>query len=201
MFRSKILFNDNAKKLAYLSMLKTDIDYSRYNIYFRGPVTLKNAMQLTRIVESMNENYKAKLVSDKSNCNIKLHITSDGGDANVGLFCYDKLRLSKIPIHTYCEGSVISAATMIFMAGQQRFITEHSKLLIHQISSKNSDYQTHEQLKDNVYNGDMIMKDYKKIYLQETKIKEKKLNELLKKDIFLGAEECIKYGFAHKTLK
>lgn len=187
MFRSKIL-------LGSLSMFRTDVDYSLYNIYFRGNVTLKNAMQLTRIVESMNQQ------RDKNRV-IKLHITSHGGDANVGLFCYDKLRLSKIPIHTYCEGWTISAASLIFMAGQQRFMTEHSKLLIHQISHENSDSQTHQQMKDNIYNVDMIMQDYKKIYLKETKISEKKLDEILKKNIFLGAEECIKWGFAHERVK
>lgn len=193
MFKSKILLGDNSK-LAFLSMCKMDVDYSRYKIYFRGAVTLKNAMQLTRIVEDINEQRCQNQV-------IKLHITSDGGDANVGLFCYDKLRLSKIPIHTYCEGWAISAASLIYMAGQQRFITEHSKLLIHQLSYENHSSQTYEQMKDNIYNSNMIMQDYKKIYLKETKISEKKLNELLKKDIFLNVEECIKWGFAHKILK
>jgi ATP-dependent Clp protease protease subunit len=188
MFRSKILFD---KKLTLLSMYKMDVDYSCRNIYFRGGVTLENGMQLTRIIENMNQKYK-------TNHPINIHITSNGGDANIGLLCYDKLRLSKIPIHTYCEGAVISAGTMIFMAGQQRFITKHSKLLIHQLSCKNDDSQNHEQMRDNIYNIDMTAQDYKKIYLKETTINEKKLNMLLTKDIFLSADECIEYGFAHK---
>ena len=42
------------------------------------------------------------------------------------------IKRSPIPIYTYVEGVVASAATIISIAGKKRFMTPNSMLMIHQ---------------------------------------------------------------------
>jgi len=165
-----------------------NVDYYNNNIYFRCDVTQKSIMQLTRIITLFKTNTK----------NINIHITSNGGDLEYGMMCYDLLKLSKIPIHTFCEGYVCSSGTLIFLAGQKRFMTNYSKILIHQLTSEIDG--THENIKDHLYNNNLVMNDLKQLYLMETNIDKNTLNNLLKKNIFLTSQECLKYGFINKIL-
>jgi ATP-dependent Clp protease protease subunit len=188
----RTLYNTITKRsLQYFS---EEVDYDKnHNIYFRCDVTNTSVMKLTRIVQEMNnskENIKAP---------IKIHMTSNGGDAEYGLLGYDLLKLSKRAIYTYCEGNVMSAATLLFLAGKTRFITIHSKMLIHQISCEIEG--SYSNMKDCMLNNDMLMKNFKNIYLQETKIKENILDDILRRDICIGSKDCIKFGFAHKICK
>ena len=41
------------------------------------------------------------------------------------------------------------------------------------------------------------MKMLKKMYLEKTKIPEKMLKKLMKKDIYLTPNDCVKYGIVH----
>ncbi len=169
-----------------------------HNIYYRGDIDIVNIMNLTRIIQEQNNKYE-KMNYEKILKNpIKLHITSNGGDCEAGLMAYDLIKQSRFPIHTFCEGYSCSAATFLFLAGQKRFMLPLSKLLIHQLS--HSCHGTYTNMTDQLYNNNLIMVDMKKIYLRETKLDEKSLDDLLRRDIFLTAKECLKYGFTHKIM-
>jgi ATP-dependent Clp protease, protease subunit len=190
----------NFKKQIKLYEYGSKVDYDNmHNIYFRDDVTFKSTQQLTRIVNNINmENKHIKKESLKKHP-IKIHITSTGGDPEAGLFCYDQLKLSKIPIYMYGEGYVISAATIIFMAGYRRFMTEHTNFLMHQISY--GGFGTQQYMKNQHTNINRLMENCKNIYLRESKIKEPVLNDLLCQDIYLNGVECKKYGIIDKILK
>ena len=65
-------------------------------------------------------------------------------------------------------------------------------MLVHQLRSWCGG--THENIKDEAKNLELLSNKIKKIYLENTKFKEKDLEEMLKHDIYLSAEECLKYG-------
>jgi NAD kinase len=44
------------------------------------------------------------------------------------------LKNNKYKINTFAEGTVSSAATLLFLAGNKRYMTENSFMLIHQLS-------------------------------------------------------------------
>lgn len=129
---------------------------------------------------------------------IKLHINSDGGEVFSALSLVDRIRTSKVPIHSYAEGLVASAATLISVSCQKRYIRKNTILLIHQVRSWFEG--TYEDFKDEKQNMDLIMKIVKDIYLTHTKFKEEELNELLKRDIYLNAEDAIRYGLADEII-
>jgi ATP-dependent Clp protease protease subunit len=169
-----------------------------HNIFYRGDITMKNISILSQVLQYQNDRHSNIDEKEFLNNPIKLHITSYGGDMEAGLLAYDILKLSKFPIHTYIYGYAASSATFLFLAGNYRFMTKHSKLLIHQTSYDSSG--KHSEIKDAHYNAELLMKDAVNIYLKDTKINKEKLDYLLNKDVYLTSKECLKYGFVHKIL-
>ena len=122
---------------------------------------------------------------------IKLHIYSDGGDAFMGLSMYDFIKNLKIPVYTYIDGLIASAATFLFLAGEKRFMTENSNILIHQIST--GFCGKFEDLKDEYKNTTELMKIAKKIYNDNTNMSKKTIDDIIKRELFINYKDAIKY--------
>jgi ATP-dependent Clp protease protease subunit len=129
---------------------------------------------------------------------IELHISSDGGEISPAMSLIDKIRSSPIPIHTYCEGMVASAGTLISVVGHKRFITQNSNVLLHQLSG--GMWGPYESINDEKANLDLFMSMIKKIYLKHTKFKVKQLEELLKHDLCLPAEQALAFGIVDEII-
>jgi ATP-dependent protease ClpP protease subunit len=110
----------------------------------------------------------------------------------------DTIIQSKVPINTVVDGCAASAATLMSVVGHRRYITKHSYILIHQLSS--IFWGNYEQLKDDMENSDKFMKMIKSIYKEHTKIPMKKLDEILKHDLWFTAEEALQYGLVDEII-
>ena len=124
---------------------------------------------------------------------ITLYIKSEGGDIFEGFSAMDHIENSPVHITTVADGCCASAATFMFLAGHTRKISPHSFLLIHQISMDGI-WGKYEDIKQEVENSDKFMDTIRNIYREKTKITPKKLDEFMKKDVYLSASECQKYG-------
>lgn len=129
---------------------------------------------------------------------IKLYINSPGGDAYDVFSIVDIIKNCSIPVYTYVEGSVCSASTLVSMCGTKRFMYKNAVMLLHQISS--GFHGTYENHMDERKNLDGIMDRVKQFYVSHSKITMEDLEELLKHDFDLSAEECLKYGFIDKII-
>lgn len=190
--------NKNKPLIIHNNFCKS-INYDNYcNIFFRGNITMKKISILSQVIQYQNDRCSNLNNKEPEKNPIKLYITSYGGDMEAGLLAYDLIKLSQFPIHTYIYGYAASSATFLFLAGKSRYMTKHSKLLIHQ--SSYDFIGKHSEMKDIQYNAELLTKDAISIYLNETKIKKNKLIYLLNKDIYLTSQECFNYGFVHKIL-
>lgn len=167
---------------------KIHCDNKIKNIYFHGNITLNSMHNIQRLINMKKNNDK-----------INLHITSNGGDCCAGLFGYDMLKSSKIPIQTYCDGFVASSASLLFLGGNKRFIRKNSFIMIHQLSVHNFSGK-HYELQDFIYNSNLLMQKIKNIYLDETTIPNKILESLLLRDLYIDAETCLECNFVQKIL-
>ena len=111
----------------------------------------------------------------------------------MGLSIYDFIKRNKVPIHTYINGNIASAATFMYLAGKKRFMTPNSTILIHQIST--TFWGKFEDLKDECKNTTELMKIVKDLYSENTFMKKKQLDDILKRELFLNYTECEKLGF------
>lgn len=62
---------------------------------------------------------------------ITLYINSPGGEVQSGLALYDVMQAVSCPIHTVCLGMAASMAALLFIAGDQREMLPHSRVMIH----------------------------------------------------------------------
>lgn len=129
---------------------------------------------------------------------IHLHIQSDGGDLLAGMALADAVTNCPVPVYTYIEGNVASAATLISLSGKKRFIGKNSYIMIHQISS--AFWGKYEELKDLIKNNDQLMAHIKSFYEVKTKMPAEQIAEVLKHDLWFNAESALTLGLVDAIL-
>lgn len=127
---------------------------------------------------------------------IKLMIHSYGGNLDSAFAMIDCMALSKTPIHTYNLNACMSAGCLIFLNGHKghRYCMPLSTALIHEGSGGSRG--TYEQVQAQNENYKKLMDMMKSNILQHTTIDTKTLNKWKNKEIYLYAEDQVKYGLA-----
>ena len=184
----------SSDKQKYVSVIDNN------ELYFYNDVNVESALVINKTLSDLARQLLiAKITFDlQETPHIKLHINSDGGEVFGALSIVDRIQASKVPIHSYAEGLVASASTLISVSCHKRYIRKNTILLIHQVRSWFE--CTYEDFNDEKQNMDLIMKVVKGIYLKHTKFTEDELNTLLKRDLYLNAEDAIKYGLADEII-
>lgn len=172
---------------------KFNISTHGNEIYYYESIYKEQILELIQQIKSLTSELQYQSLCYNFEPNINLHIYSDGGDAFMGLSIYDFIKRNKVPIHTYINGNIASAATFMYLAGTKRFMSSTSTVLIHQIST--SFWGKFEDLKDECKNTTELMKIVKELYSENTFMKKKQLDDILKRELFLNYTECEKLGF------
>ena len=176
------------------------IDVSDNVIMFYGEVSEKNAKVLNKAIRMIDKDLQVfKVKYDSEPPPIKLHINSYGGSVFAGFSTVDVILNCKTPVHTYIDGSAASAATLISVVGDKRFIYEHSHMLIHQLSS--AMWGKFEDFKDEMENLDLLMTKIKKIYKEKTSMSTRQITEILKRDKWFDAEKCVELGLVDEIVE
>lgn len=123
---------------------------------------------------------------------VVIHINSPGGYCTDTLAMYDFLKEQDIPIMGIVEGLAASGASVLLCGCSIRLMTKHSFILIHEL--RGASYGKFSALKDDAVNNNALMKALKDVYLSETKISEKEIDEILSHDVYWDLETCKKYG-------
>lgn len=104
--------------------LEKGIDFTNRRIQLSGEVDYE---MLDTVIRAL------KVLEQQGNDTIHVYICSEGGDIYAAFAIYDLLRQSKCEIHTYCVGCVMSAASIIFLAGNKRSATPNSTFMFHSV--------------------------------------------------------------------
>jgi ATP-dependent protease ClpP protease subunit len=172
-----------------------DNDVIRVNgcdIYYYGHIDRENALNFIDEFKKLEVDLLKKSIELPGyNPMIRVHIHSDGGCVFSGLNIMDVLKSSRINVVTIAEGTCCSAATFILLGGNRKLMNKHSFVLIHQLST--GFFGNYHELRDEMKTCKKIMNTIKSIYTSETKIPKEKMTEFMKKDVYLGYEECLKY--------
>ena len=122
---------------------------------------------------------------------IRVFIRSDGGDIHSGLSAMDAIQsMDRVKVLTIADGVCASAATFILLGGYKRYMTPNSYIMIHQLNMDGT-WGKFEDFKDQLANLQQFMDRFRKIYLQETKIPSEKLEEILKRDVYMDTQKCL----------
>ena len=167
------------------------------HIYFYCNVTKKSCLMLNiKINELNNTLLKQSIDLNIDPLPIYLHINSYGGCLFAAFSSIDTILNSKIPIISIVEGGVASAATIISIVCHKRYMTPNSYMLIHQLSSgSNGKFK---ELKDDFINNIKLMKLLYKLYYEYTNMGINKIKKILKSDLWLNYNDCLKLGLIDK---
>ena len=176
------------------------VETTNNRIYYYSEVSRQKILILNKSLKSLNDNLlnQAQLLSLEEPANIYLHVNSFGGSVFAGLSAVDYVKSCEVPVITVVEGCAASAATLFSVVGTHRQIRSNAFMLIHQISS--GMWGKYEELKDSLDNCDLFMRIIKDIYNEHTKVPKKKLNEILKHDLWFDAETCLEYGLVDEII-
>lgn len=176
------------------------IEVDENKIYFYTDVGEKEALELNKIIRHLDieMEFIARRLGLAEPPPIKLHIHSPGGSFFSALSIVDTIKSCRSPVHTYIDGFAASAATLISVVGKKRFATQHSFMLIHQQrmmwEGKHADFI------DEIENQKHVTETIQKIYLEHTKMKEKELQSILKRELHMPASECLKLGLIDEII-
>lgn len=158
------------------------------NIYFYCSVTRKTSLQLNMKLEEVQQNILNHKIHENE---INVYIQSGGGELFAGISSMNYIENMNVHVNTIVDGFVASAASLITLGGHTVYMQKHATLLIHQMTT--GFYGKFEEFMDEVDNSKKSMKMIQDIYKEKTKIPEKELEKLMKKDIYLDGDECKKY--------
>ena len=168
------------------------------NIYFYGDILETNALELNATLFELDKKLSVAGVYLDVNPIINLRINSYGGSLFAGLATVDVIRNLNCTVHSYIEGAAASAATIISVACSKRYIGKYSKMLIHQLSA--GTYGKFTELEDDMENNKHLMNTIKDIYKAYTNLPMKKLNEILKHDLWFDSKTCLEYGLVDEII-
>ena len=170
------------------------------SIFFYTDVNKQSILNLNQKLKTIGADLNATaMVLDIPVPELKLHINSNGGSLLDGFAAVDYVRNCKAPVHSIIEGSAASAATLISVVAKKRSISKNSFMLIHQLSG--GMWGKFESMKDDMQNCNLFMDRINEIYGQYTKIPKNVLKDILKRDIYMDAKTCLKYGLVDKIIE
>ena len=186
-----ILFQKNSN-----NYINTNLNH----IYFNNDINSDSAFELCKELRNMEA--KIKTLSVALNIEkqaIYLHITTDGGLIYSAFSIIDCIKSLSIPVYTIIDGFVASAGTLISLAGEKRYMCKNAYMLIHEL--RGGIWGKMSEIDEEYTNSKKIMEHIKKIYSENTKIKKKELDGILKKDLIWDFDECLEKGLVHEIYK
>lgn len=156
---------------------------------------LINATTISHFIRTFQES----IVSSDFDGEVRIMISSGGGEVDVAIELYHFLQDSGLKITTVNTSVVNSAAVILYLAGTQRICYPESSFYIHSISKKFN----------GIYNADDLKREVKEIevntdivssILEKTTLKPKRFwKRMMRKGIIINAKEAYKYGLANKS--
>lgn len=124
---------------------------------------------------------------------INVYINSYGGEVAEGLAIYNQLKRHKAKVKTVCDGFACSAASVVFMAGDERIMSTASLLMIHNAWTRVQGNS--KELRKQADDLDKITQASVNAYMKEINITEEELKQMLDDETWITPQEAIEKGF------
>jgi ATP-dependent Clp protease protease subunit len=173
-----------ARKNTDLSIfLENGIDLENRRIHLIGEIDEQSSGMVIKGLQLM-----AAKDPDKE---IDLYINSPGGDLYSSVGIYDYIRFISTPVRTYNIGACMSGATIVFLAGTERYSFENSVFMFHTVASaiegKAQDIIT------DAKECQKIISQMTTIYAHHSTLSTREWAKLIKSDdVYIRAKEALK---------
>lgn len=126
--------------------------------------------------------------------NLTVRINSYGGSVSEGLAIYSLLSDFKGHLKTIVDGFACSAASVIFMAGEERVVPENGLLMIHNAwTEARGDSNAMRKVAEDL---EKITQPSLNIYVSKTGQSEEKIKEMMDREEWITSKEAYELGFS-----
>lgn len=125
---------------------------------------------------------------------IRVYINSYGGEVKEGFAIYNALKRHPARITTYCDGFACSAASVVFMAGDDRVTYDTSMLMIHNAWTYAAGNAG--ELRKEADDLEKISEVAAEAYRKVVSISDDELSALLEAETWITPAEALEWGFA-----
>ena len=165
--------------------------------------TCAEVVQNLLVLSKMGEIPKKERKDKYSHPPIEFYLNTHGGSASDMFAIYDMMRNAKknCEIHTIGIGKIMSAGVLLLAAGTKgkRKIGRNARVMIHSVlgGSEGPLFNIQNEFEEIKF----VQEAYSKALTQETNLTPKIMKELLEQhvNIYLSAEEAVKYGIADEV--
>lgn len=135
---------------------------------------------------------------------IKIYVNSNGGDMSAMFQIYDTMQMVSSPLNTICLSKAYSAGSIILASGTKgmRQILNHADVMIHGVQLVFPVTPDHDSTTSQSYLNfvDSMNESMIRILSKHTNQTVEKVREDCKRDLFLDANQAIKYGVVDSIL-
>jgi len=172
------------------------VDRRKRFIYLFDAIKEESCMEVIKGLIDLDMEMLNKKPKDKQQ--ITLVINSPGGYCCDGFAIADTLLKTSCPVMSIAVGEICSMAPLIYVCADSRYITSNTWVMLHPSITGSNDYL--EFAKSRIENAEKTEEMYDKLFLARTKIPPDIYYKAKHKELWLNADECIKYGIAHQLL-
>ncbi|WP_302626804.1 head maturation protease, ClpP-related [uncultured Eubacterium sp.] len=170
--------------------LCVDKENGEADLYIFGDITSwrwlesdVSSYSLSKELESLSNDVK----------NINVYINSCGGEVSEALAIRSQLKRHKAKVKTYCDGIAASAAVTIFMAGDERIMSNASLLFIH--NAWTSARGNSEDFRKQADDLEKITQQSINACMEHVNISEEELKEMMNSEKWIDPAEALEMGF------
>ena len=172
--------------------------YKERKIIFNDNVDARIVNSIVHWIIKWNEEDDAAGLTGKDRKEIRIYITSNGGDVVSGFAAIDAVITSKTPVHTIAVGCAASMGILLLMAGHTSSAYENTVLLIHDGSLAVNG--SSRKAKSTMVFYEKLDERVKKYILSNTEISEEKYDEKADDEWFMFADEALELGIIDQII-
>ena len=164
------------------------------------PLSVVQKKKLQKAIEEKDLDVGIDVKFDEVSQPLEFVISTPGGSASDMFSIYDTMRMVRkdCEIETLGLGQVMSAGTLLLASGTKgkRKIGKHCRVMVHQVSAGTAG--PHHEMVNEIAEIQYIQEQYIRCLAVETKMSITFIKKLFEKkvNIYLSAEQAVKYGLA-----
>ena len=141
----------------------------------------------------------ARAIQDLDVDEISVHINSYGGEVAEGLAIHNSLKNHPAKVRTICDGFACSAASVVFMAGEERVMNPASLLMVHNAWTSASG--SAKELRKAADDLEVISSASAETYRARVNLSDEELTALLDSETWITPADALSWGFATEVLE
>lgn len=130
---------------------------------------------------------------------IKILISSPGGDLDVFRSIKDMIEMSETPVYGYAMGPCYSAAAMVFLSCDKRFMSKSSSLLLHKGSGNVAG--TYQEIEMSFEEYKKQVKELSELICARSNYSIQEVEEQIVKEWYVSPQQALEKGMCHKILE